>query len=126
MGIYQGRSKRKKSGGKYRVYKGKRMYEMGRNPILTRIGKEKRKKVTIRGGKNKIKLKSINNANISTSEGIKRTKILSVEKNPANEQFTRTNILTKGAIIETEIGKARITSRPGQDGVVNGVLLNEE
>ncbi|MFA7072263.1 MAG: 30S ribosomal protein S8e, partial [Methanoculleus sp.] len=31
--------------------------------------------------------------------------------------------LTRGAIIRTDIGRARIVSRPGQDGVVNAVLL---
>ncbi|NLM29905.1 MAG: 30S ribosomal protein S8e, partial [Methanomicrobiales archaeon] len=29
----------------------------------------------------------------------------------------------RGAIIRTDIGRARIVSRPGQDGVVNAVLL---
>jgi len=34
-------------------------------------------------------------------------------------------LLTKGALIETEIGLARVTSRPGQDGVVNAVRVEE-
>ena len=35
----------------------------------------------------------------------------------------RRNILTKGAIIETDAGKAKITNRPGQEGTVNAVLV---
>ena len=50
-------------------------------------------------------------------------KIKTISGNPANRHFIRRNIMTKGAIIETEKGKARITSRPGQDGVVNAVLI---
>ena len=125
MGIYQGRSRRKKAGGKYIKSRGKRKYEMGREPVFTKIGEEKKKIIRVMGGNRKIKLKSALYANISTPEGIKKVKILNVEENKANKQFTRRNILTKGAIIQTEIGKARITSRPGQHGVVNGVLLKE-
>ncbi len=125
MGIYQGRSRRKKTGGKYIRSRGKRKYEMGREPVFTKIGEEKKKIIRVMGGNRKIKLKSALYANISTPEGIKKVKILNVEENKANKQFTRRNILTKGAIIQTEIGKARITSRPGQHGVVNGVLLKE-
>jgi len=125
MGIYQGRSRRKKTGGKYIRSRGKRKYEMGREPVFTKIGEEKKKIIRVMGGNRKIKLKSALYANISTPEGIKKVKILNVEENKANKQFTRRNILTKGAIIQTEIGKAKVTSRPGQHGVVNGVLLKE-
>ncbi|MEK6949175.1 MAG: 30S ribosomal protein S8e, partial [Nanoarchaeota archaeon] len=50
--------------------------------------------------------------------------IKTISGNPANRHFVRRNIMTKGAIIETEKGKARITSRPGQDGAVNAVLIS--
>ncbi|RLF82243.1 30S ribosomal protein S8e, partial [Thermococci archaeon] len=55
-----------------------------------------------------------------------KVKIISVVENPANRQYVRRNIVTKGAIVQTEIGKALVTSRPGQDGIVNAVLLKEE
>lgn len=52
--------------------------------------------------------------------------ILSVAENPANRQFTRQNIITKGAKIRVSIdGKeaiALVTSRPGQNGTVQAVL----
>jgi len=52
----------------------------------------------------------------------KRTRILTVKSNPANPHFVQRNIITKGATVETEIGTARVTSRPGQHGVVNAIL----
>ncbi len=52
-----------------------------------------------------------------------RAKIITVKSNPANPFFARRNITTKGAVIETEVGDAVVTSRPGQDGVVNARLI---
>jgi small subunit ribosomal protein S8e len=54
---------------------------------------------------------------------VTKAKITTVVENPANRNFVRRNILTKGTIVETEKGKARITSRPGQEGTVNAVLI---
>jgi small subunit ribosomal protein S8e len=55
-----------------------------------------------------------------------KEKIVTTSANPANRHFARRNIITKGSIIETEKGKARITSRPGQEGTVNAVLIEEK
>jgi len=52
-----------------------------------------------------------------------KTDIITVVENPANIHYVRRNILTKGAIVNTKLGKARITSRPGQSGVINAVLI---
>ena len=57
-----------------------------------------------------------------TKEGAKKAKIISVAENKASRHFLRRNIITKGAVIETELGKAKVTSRPGQHGVINAVL----
>ena len=54
-----------------------------------------------------------------------RSKISSVLENDSDPNFFRRNIITKGAIAQTEAGKVRITSRPGMDGVVSGVLLED-
>jgi len=43
---------------------------------------------------------------------------------PSNKFLARQNVLTKGAIVETELGKVRITNRPTQEGVLNGILLD--
>jgi len=52
-----------------------------------------------------------------------KVRIETVEENGANPNYVRRNLLTKGAIIRTEIGRARIVSRPGQDGVINAILI---
>jgi small subunit ribosomal protein S8e len=49
--------------------------------------------------------------------------IMSVVENESDPNYVRRNILVKGAIIETDKGRVRITSRPGKDGVINGVLV---
>ena len=66
-------------------------------------------------------------ANIADSKTNKFTKakIETVLESPANRHFTRRNILVKGTIIQTDKGKARVTSRPGQDGVINAILIKE-
>ena len=38
---------------------------------------------------------------------------------------SRENVVTKSSVILVEGGKARVTSRPGQDGVVNAVFLKQ-
>jgi small subunit ribosomal protein S8e len=48
-----------------------------------------------------------------------------VLENSANRNYVQRNFLNKGAIVQTELGAARVTSRPGQDGVVNVVLLEK-
>jgi len=54
-----------------------------------------------------------------------KTEIISVVENQANIHYVRRNIMNKGAIIETKIGKAKITSRPGQSGNINAVLITK-
>ncbi|HDN05822.1 MAG TPA: 30S ribosomal protein S8e, partial [Candidatus Bathyarchaeota archaeon] len=49
-----------------------------------------------------------------------------VIRNPANVDYDRRGVITKGAIIETSLGLARVTSRPGQNGVINAVLISEK
>jgi len=54
-----------------------------------------------------------------------KSKLLRVVRNPANVDYQRRGVITKGAIVETELGQARVTSRPGQDGVINAILLEK-
>jgi small subunit ribosomal protein S8e len=56
----------------------------------------------------------------------KKSKIKLVKENPANRNFARMNVITKGAIIETEDGMARVTSRPSRDGTVNAILIKSK
>ena len=76
-----------------------------------------------RGGSSRLALVSSNYANVTMGKKTVKVKIKTVLENPASRHFVRQNILSKGAIIETEKGKARITSRPSKDNVVNAVLV---
>jgi len=122
---WQGRSKRKYTGGKYKPSRKRRVYERGRDFLPLTVGEVKRKKNNVRGGGEKLILLSIDKINVTdTKTGItKSAKIKTVVENSANPHFVRRNIMTKGAVVETDLGKVKVTSRPGQDGVLNGVLI---
>jgi len=51
------------------------------------------------------------------------TDLKTILESPANRHFVRRNIITKGAVIETPNGKAKVTNRPSQEGFVNAVLI---
>jgi len=101
---------------------------MGRDPAETILGSDKRKIIRTRGGNIKVKLLSTEYANVTDpSNGTtKKVKIVDVMENPANIDYSRRGVITKGSIIKTELGLAKVTSRPGQNGVVNAVLITEE
>ena len=120
----QWRSKRKPTGGRYRKpYRTKRKFELARFAANTILGEVKLKKVRTRSAHRKNRLLAVNYANVSSAGKVKKVKILNVIDNPANKFLARRNIITKSAIIVTELGNARVTSRPGQDGIVNAVLV---
>jgi small subunit ribosomal protein S8e len=107
----------------------KRKMDRGSEFIETRIDAKRRVKVKrTRGGTSKLELLSVNEVNVADpkTQKIRKLKIITVDKNPANPHYVRMNVVTKGAIVKTEAGQVRITSRPGQDGVVNGVLVEEK
>ncbi len=116
--------KRKVSGGRYKLHT-KKAANLARDPTATRIGETKRKDLRARGGHQKTILLEINTVNIidPKTKKAKVVKIKTATENPANRNFVKRNILTKGAIIDTEAGKVKITSRPGQEGTLNGVLI---
>ena len=126
MVLTQYRSKRKPTGGLYKRHRSKRLYEIGRSPSLTKIDEKRLKKVRTLGGNQKSRLLQTNVANLLDQKTKKYTKakILNVVENAASRHFVRRNIITKGAVIETDKGKAKVTSRPGQDGTVNAVLIS--
>jgi small subunit ribosomal protein S8e len=125
MAISQARSKRKQTGALYKAYRKKRKHELGRLPSLTKIDKKRAVSIRTRGGNRKVRLLSIETANLFNPKTKKheQVKINNIIENPANRHFVRRNIITKGCIVETEKGKAKITSRPGQDGIVNAILV---
>jgi small subunit ribosomal protein S8e len=127
MARSQARSKRKFTGKKYKYFHKKRKSELERPPIETQIGELKTKKQRTLGGNHKLKLFSTSYINLTDPNTNKtsKVKILRFESNIASKDYNRRHILTKGTIVETELGKARITSRPGQHGVLNAVVIRE-
>ena len=126
MALSQAKSSRKPSGGRYKEYRKKRQYELGREPSFTKLGKTRIQVLRVMGSSRKLRMLSADTANVydPKAKSFKQAKIKTITDNPADRHFIRRNIMTKGAIIDTELGKARITSRPGQDGVINAVLIS--
>ena len=124
--ITQGRSLVKPSGGLKKPYRKKRLYERGAQPVMSKLGTQRRVRADrVRGGAIKPRLLQTTVANVYDTKSKKFVvaKIKTVSNNPANRYFTRANIITMGAILDTELGKAKVTNRPGQDGVINAVLI---
>ena len=128
MSVWHGdQRKRKDSGGRKRANRKKRRYEKGFFPAETALGKPKSKIIRKHGGNEKIRLLAVNQANISDPSGkTAKVEILRVIKNPANVDYDRRGVITKGTMIATPLGTARVTSRPGQDGIVNAILVSKE
>jgi small subunit ribosomal protein S8e len=125
MTIYQGKSTKKFTGGKLRRSHSKRRYELGREPSFTKVGDTERRTIRTMGGNRKLLLLKEQYANIYNPEDktTKKLKILTVKENNADPHYVQRNIMNRGTIISTDEGNARITSRPGQDGIVNAVLV---
>ena len=80
------------------------------------------KKIRTRGGNEKLRLATANKINLTDPATGKSqvVDVLGVIENSANPNYVRRNII---AIVETPEGNAKVTSRPGQDGVLNGILI---
>jgi len=128
MAIWQrGLIGRSYTGAKLKPARKKKKRELGSEPTHTKIGEEKRKVIKTYGGNIKVRLYYALFANVYDPQTKKyqKVKILDVIKSPDNVDFVRRKIITKGCIIKTEIGNAKVTSRPSQDGIVNAVLIKE-
>ena len=120
------RSEKKRTGGRRRPIRKRRKHELGSAPTETQVGEAKLKVEDARGGTTKVRAIRSEVASVSTDDGVVSAEIQDVTENPSNPNYVRRNIITKGAIIETSAGTARVTSRPGQDGQVNAVLVDDE
>jgi len=119
----QGRSARKRTGGRLKHASKKKRHELGREPAETTVGEPRFQIIDARGTENKLRALSTNVAQLADGGETTEVEIEDVVENPANVNYARRNIITKGAIIETSEGQARVTSRPGQVGQVNAVAL---
>jgi small subunit ribosomal protein S8e len=117
--------KRKKTGGKKHMFRGKRAFEMGSDPAQTIVGEKRVSRKRGRGGNLKLAALALNTANVTdpSTGKTQKTEIRSVVKNPANVDYQRRGVITKGAVLDTPLGQAVVTSRPGQHGVVNALLI---
>lgn len=126
MSVWHGDSRKKKaSGGRKTSCRKKRRFERGSFAAETLLGTDTKRLTRGRGGNVRIRLLGATHANISNpSTGkTKKVKIAKVIKNPANVDYDRRGVITKGTVIETSLGTARVTSRPGQDSIVNAILV---
>tara|TARA_Y100000310_G_scaffold267912_1_gene280241 strand:+ start:4398 stop:4775 length:378 start_codon:yes stop_codon:yes gene_type:complete len=119
------RSKRKLTSGRYKGARGKRIFEIRSPARLTKVGETKVKVTRVAGGNEKRSLMSAKFVNVYDPKSKKYSKleVKTILENEANRHFVRRNIVTKGAVVETAKGKVKITSRPGQEAVLNGVLV---
>ncbi len=121
MAQSQERSKRKATGGRYHAARGKRKFELHQFPANTKV--DEKVKVRVKrtmGGNSKRALLTGNSISVA---GKGKATIKTVLENPANPNLVRRNIMNKGAIVDTSVGKVKITSRPGQEGSLSGVLV---
>ena len=125
MALWQGKSNKKSTGGRLVPSKGKRKFEIGREKQYTKLGKQSLKQYRTCGGNVKVGMLAAEFANVvdKKTNTVKKVKITNVKTNPADPNYVQRNIINKGATIETELGTAIVTSRPGQDGAVNAVLI---
>ena len=126
MAITQERSRRKASGGYYtKKSLMNRKASMGRTPAMSKVSDERKIKIIrTQGGNQKVRILREQFANVKDKNNKwVKAKIKVVLENVANRNFVRRNVLTKGAVVDTDKGKVKITSRPGQDGVINAELI---
>jgi len=119
--------KRKLTGGRRVPSRGRRGFEKDGYSTETVLGGKRLNVRRVRGGSTKVSAVLMDTANVvdPATHTSKKVKISKVVSNSANRDYERRGVMTKGAVIETEAGRARVTSRPSQDGVVNAVLLQK-
>ncbi|KXH75024.1 MAG: 30S ribosomal protein S8e [Candidatus Thorarchaeota archaeon SMTZ-45] len=125
MGVWHRRSSRTSTGARLRRFRGKRKHQMGRTPTETLMGEAKRISIDSRSKAKKTPALRLTQVNVTDpSKNVTyRAELQDVEKNPANMDYQRRKVITRGTIIKTSKGRARVTSRPGQDGILNAVLI---
>ncbi len=127
MGIWQGRSRRKRTGGRLRPIRKKRRFEIARELQHATLGGGTVKKYRVRGANLKLRILTAQTINVydPATKSTKSAKIVTVRENPANPNYVQRNIITRGALLETDLGLVKVRSRPGQDGILNGVRVDQ-
>ena len=117
---------RKISSGKYHSRRKKKLYERRNQERIALLAETKKKNIRTRGGNTKTILLGTNLVNLTINGKTKKARIINVIETPQNQFFARQNRLMRGAIIETDQGKAMITNRPSQEGHINAVVIKEK
>ncbi|MGY5865463.1 MAG: 30S ribosomal protein S8e [Candidatus Thorarchaeota archaeon] len=125
MGIWHRRSTRTSTGARLKQLRSKRKHQMGRNPTETLMGEPKR--VTIDSRRKGKKTPALRLTQINVTDPAKnvtfRAELQDVEENSANMDYQRRKVITRGTIVKTSKGRAKVTSRPGQEGILNAILI---
>ena len=127
MAFVQTRSKRKISGGINTSALAKKIHALGRLPSNTKVGERRIRELRERGGSSKKALLSVDVINVydPKEKKYKKLRIKSVVESPSNRNFVKRKIITKGSVVETEAGKVKVTSRPGQEAGISGILVKK-
>jgi len=112
------------TGGIRHPLKTRQKFQIDRYPNEALMGEQETATRKTRGNNRKTALKTVNHVNLALPDAkIKRSKIVRVLENQTNNDYQRRGVITKGAILETEDGKCKVVSRPGQNGVINAILV---
>ncbi|MEE3213154.1 MAG: 30S ribosomal protein S8e [Thermoproteota archaeon] len=112
------------TGGIRHPLKTRQKFQMDRYPNEALMGDQETTTRKTRGNNRKTGLKKVSHVNLVLPDAkIKRSKIIRVLENQTNNDYQRRGVITKGAILETEDGKCKVISRPGQCGIINAVLV---
>jgi small subunit ribosomal protein S8e len=128
LGKWQGRAGRRYTGAAIRLSRGKRAHEIGGEAAETKLAERKFEQRTGMGGTVKTKLLQEEFANVTDprTNTTRKAKITQVMKNPASIDYERRGIISKGAVLKTELGEAVVTSRPGQHGQISALLVKKK
>ena len=112
------------TGGRRHPLKTRQKFQLDRYPNEALVGDQETATRKTRGNNRKTGLKTVSHVNLVLPDAkIKRAKIVKVLENQTNNDYQRRGVITKGAILETEDGKCRVVSRPGQNGIINAILV---
>jgi len=114
---------RKITGGKYIKRRKTKSFERTGQKRIVKLGDEKSKTVRTMGGNHKTYLLKAKMINVDNGKKKEKVEITNVLETPSNRFLARQNIITKGTIVETSLGKVKVTNRPTQEGNVNGILI---
>lgn len=115
------------TGGKYIKNRKKKKFELPGQKKIVKVSeteKERRKTKRVTGGNKKTFLLQAKFINVTLKDKkIKKASVKKVLETPSNRFLARQNIITKGTVLETDLGKVKVTNRPTQEGTLNGILV---